>query len=145
MRARLPLAIGAVIAFSGLGVGRGPAQTVGDSPAAGAEHQAASASGGEQVYRQICQACHMPNAEGGTGAGAIPALAKNPHLADPDFAVNMVLRGKGGMPAFAGMLKPDQVAGVVNYVRTHFGNDYRSPVKAEDVKRLSQGLGDGDE
>ena len=28
----------------------------------------------------------------------------------------------------------DQVAAVVNYLRTHFGNSYTDPVTAEDVK-----------
>jgi mono/diheme cytochrome c family protein len=32
------------------------------------------------------------------------------------------------------MLSDDQVAAVVNYVRTHFGNNYQDAVTAEDVK-----------
>jgi mono/diheme cytochrome c family protein len=30
-------------------------------------------------------------------------------------------------------MSDDQVAAVVNYLRTHFGNDYRDMVTAEDV------------
>ena len=30
---------------------------------------------GEQVYVQVCQACHMADAKGGSGAATIPALA----------------------------------------------------------------------
>ena len=126
------LAVGIVIS------GSAPAQGIGD--ASGASHAGATSASGEQVYREICQACHMAHAEGGTGAGNVPALAANPHLADADFALNRVLRGQGGMPAFAGMLSPEQVAGVVGYVRTHFGNDYPKPVTVEDAKRLSAGL-----
>jgi mono/diheme cytochrome c family protein len=125
--------------IAGLAVaGAALAQGIGDSSGSG--HGAATSSGGEQVYREICQACHMAHAEGGKGAGNVPALASNPHLADPDFALNRVLRGQGGMPAFASMLTPEQVAGVVGYIRTHFGNDYPKPVTVEDVKRLSAGL-----
>lgn len=114
------------------------AQSLGDT--AGTGREVATAATGEQTYREICQACHMANAEGGTGAGTIPSLAANPHLADADFALKRVLHGQGGMPAFAEMLSPEQVAGVVGYVRTHFGNAYPAPVTVDAVKRLS---GDG--
>jgi mono/diheme cytochrome c family protein len=115
------------------------AQSLGDT--AGTDSANASSTTGEQTYREICQACHMPNAEGGTGAASIPALAANPHVADADFAVGRVLHGKGGMPAFAEMLSTEQIAGVVTYVRTHFGNAYPKPVTPADVKRLSAGAG----
>ena len=38
------------------------------------------------------------------------------------------------MPPFARLMSDDQVAAVVNYVRTHFGNEYTDAVTAEDVK-----------
>ena len=38
------------------------------------------------------------------------------------------------MPPFGAMMSDDQVAAVVNYLRTHFGNHYRDAVTAEDVK-----------
>jgi mono/diheme cytochrome c family protein len=34
------------------------------------------------------------------------------------------------------MMSDDQVAAVVNYVRTHFGNDYPDAVTAENVKAV---------
>ena len=40
------------------------------------------------------------------------------------------------MPPFGVMMSDDQVAAVVNYVRTHFGNNYRDTVAAEDVKAV---------
>jgi mono/diheme cytochrome c family protein len=132
------LALAAAIIAGGAAL----AQGIGDSSGAG--HTAASSSGGEQVYREICQACHMAHAEGGTGAGNVPALAANAHLADADFLLNRVLRGQGGMPAFSGMLTQEQIAGVAGYVRTHFGNDYAKPVTVDDVKRLSVGLESGE-
>jgi mono/diheme cytochrome c family protein len=115
------------------------AQSTGDT--AGTDSTTVTAATGEQTYREICQACHMADAEGGMGAGKTPALASNPHLADRDFALNRVLRGQGGMPAFADMLSAEQIAGVVGYVRTHFGNSYNGPVTADDVKRLSPDAG----
>lgn len=123
----------AALALSAI-AGAGSAQGIGDT--AGTGRETAVSETGEQTYKEICQACHMANAEGGTGAGNIPALAANAHLADADFAIGRVLRGQGGMPAFAEMLSPEQVAGVVSYVRTHFGNHYAEPVTVEHVKKL---------
>ena len=40
------------------------------------------------------------------------------------------------MPPFGAMMSDDQVAAVVNYVRTHFGNNYQDAVTAEDVKAV---------
>lgn len=129
-----------VVALILLGVGgRALAQSLGDTSGTGPA--TASSTTGEQTYREICQACHMANAEGGTSAARIPALAANPHLADATFVLDRVLHGKGGMPAFAEMLSAEQVAGVVGYVRTHFGNAYAKPVTPEDVKRLSADAG----
>jgi mono/diheme cytochrome c family protein len=91
---------------------------------------------GEQVYKTVCQACHMADAKGGSGAGTIPALAKNPNLAASGYPVMIVANGKGGMPWFRDILKPEQIANVVNYVRTHFGNDYKDAVKADEVAQM---------
>jgi mono/diheme cytochrome c family protein len=127
----LALLCAALVAAGGTGM----AQSLGDTSATGGS--TANSATGEATYREICQACHMAHAEGGQGAGVVPALAANAHLADKDFMLTRVMRGKGGMPAFAGMLTPTQVEGVTNYVRTHFGNSYADAVTAADVKRLT--------
>ena len=121
----------AVLAFTS---GSGSAQSLGDTAGTGSE--TAMSATGEQTYREICQACHLENAQGDTGAGMIPALASNAKLADADFTLKRVVKGYGGMPAFADMLTPEQIAGVAVYVRTHFGNDYHGPVTVDDVKKL---------
>ena len=89
---------------------------------------------GEEIYRQVCQACHMANAMGGTGAATIPALANNPRLMAAQYPIDMVVHGRGAMPYFTDSLTPAQVAEVVTYVRTHFGNHYAQPVTEADVK-----------
>ena len=38
------------------------------------------------------------------------------------------------MPPFGNMLTDEQIAAVVNYVRTHFGNDFPDAVTAADAK-----------
>jgi mono/diheme cytochrome c family protein len=91
---------------------------------------------GETLYAGICQGCHMANAKGAAGAGRYPALANDPKLAASGYAVTMVLRGLNGMPPIGQMMSDAQVAQVVNYVRTHFGNNYTDAVKPEDVKAL---------
>ncbi len=104
---------------------------------------------GARVYGTICQGCHMPAGEGAVGAGAYPKLAGNPRLVAWQYVALTVLQGRKGMPGFAsqpdadpaaarmlGALTDEQVAAVVNYVRTHFGNDYRDKATVQDVKAL---------
>ncbi len=91
---------------------------------------------GEAIYQGICQGCHMPDAKGAAGAGAYPALAGNRKLVAKAYPELVVLRGQKAMPAFGPSLSDAQVAAVVNYVRTHFGNGYSDSVTVEDVKAL---------
>lgn len=88
---------------------------------------------GAEVYQNVCQACHMSNAMGGVGAGRITALAKDPNLEYPEYPISVVTGGKGAMPWFRGQLTDQQIADVIGYVRTNFGNRYKSKVTAEMV------------
>lgn len=90
---------------------------------------------GEKLYRRVCAGCHMPDAKGATqGAGFYPALAGDRNLAAPGYPLTVVLHGRHGMPAVGRMMSDDQVAAVVNYVRTNFGNAYKDKVSAADAK-----------
>jgi mono/diheme cytochrome c family protein len=91
---------------------------------------------GESLYHVACQVCHMPNGQGGSGAASYPALAGNPKLSASAYPIIMVLHGSKAMPAFNGALSDAQVAAVVSYVRTHFGNLYKDKVSADEVKGL---------
>ncbi|MDP9015055.1 MAG: cytochrome c [Pseudomonadota bacterium] len=102
---------------------------------------------GAQIYSHICQGCHMPQGAGAVGAGHYPKLAGNPALVSWQYVALTVLGGKNGMPAFglppnevlqtrAASLTDEQVADVVNYVRSSFGNKYKSNVTAKDVAKL---------
>jgi mono/diheme cytochrome c family protein len=95
-----------------------------------------STASGEEVYRTVCQSCHMPAGEGALGGGEYPALAGNPKLAAAPFVAMMVLDGRAGMPGLGQMLSDQQVAEVTHYVRTHFGNDYPEAMTASDVKAM---------
>ena len=91
---------------------------------------------GAIVYQEVCQACHMANARGAVGAGRIAALAGNKNLEYPDYAIGVVTGGKGPMPWFRGELTDQQIADVIGYVRTHFGNRYPSKVTAAQVAKM---------
>ena len=92
--------------------------------------------GGEAIFKNVCQGCHMPDAQGAVGAGMYPALAKNSKLEVAGYPVSVVVNGQKAMPALGGMFSDQQVADVVNYVRTHFGNNYKDKVTPADVKAV---------
>lgn len=106
------------------------------APAAAA--RPAAAHPGETVYQDVCQACHMADAKGATGAGRITALAGNPNLEYPEYAISVVTGGKGPMPWFRGQLGDQQIADVIGYVRTHFGNNYKTRVTAAQIAELGR-------
>ena len=89
---------------------------------------------GEDLFKNICQGCHMPDAKGAIGAGAYPALAANPRLAAAIYPVNVVLHGQRAMPPFGESLSDEQIASVLNYVRTHFGNRYKDLITPAAIK-----------
>jgi mono/diheme cytochrome c family protein len=89
--------------------------------------------GGAELFADVCAACHQPDAKGAVGAGAYPPLADDKHLASTDFMLTVLLRGRKGMPPVGGMMSDVQVADVINYVRTHFGNAYLGAVSVADV------------
>jgi mono/diheme cytochrome c family protein len=91
---------------------------------------------GAAIYTGVCQGCHMPDAKGAVGAGAYPALADNPKLQDPGYPVFIVVNGHKAMPPFGDSFDNAQVANVVNYIRSHFGNHYADIVKPSEVQTV---------
>jgi mono/diheme cytochrome c family protein len=88
---------------------------------------------GQALYANVCAACHMDQGQGAVGAGKYPALAKNENLEAAGYPIYVILHGLKGMPPVGQMMSDDQVAAVVNYLRTNFGNNYEDKVSAEDV------------
>lgn len=129
--ARISALVGGIAVLAATAVSRAQ-----DAPGGGPTAVSISDEGRE-VYEQICQACHMADAKGGGGAGAmIPALAGNPRLADKDYGTIILLKGRGGMPWFSDILTTEQMAAVLTYVRGHF-NDYKDPVTVADIERVN--------
>jgi mono/diheme cytochrome c family protein len=46
-----------------------------------------------------------------------------------------MLHGQKAMPGIGRLMSDAQVAAVVTYIRTHFGNDYKEPVTTDAVKK----------
>lgn len=89
---------------------------------------------GKVIYDALCAACHMPEGQGAGGAGMYPALAGNENLLAADYPVHVVIHGQKAMPPLADLLDDAQVAAVVNYIRTSFGNSYaEDPATPESV------------
>ncbi len=88
---------------------------------------------GEAIYMQFCLACHMVNGAG--VPGLYPTLSKTEMvLNENEKLIKTVLYGLEGPITVNGedynnvmakldYLKDEQVADVLNYVRTNFGND----------------------
>ncbi|MCQ9615799.1 cytochrome c [Paenalcaligenes niemegkensis] len=94
---------------------------------------------GKELYDSVCLSCHMAEGKGAVGAGAIyPPLDDNPKLAASAYPLYMVMYGTRGMPGFGGVMDDEQIANVVNYIRTHFGNDYSDAIAEKDAKALRQ-------
>ena len=89
---------------------------------------------GEELFANVCQGCHMPDALGASGAGTYPSLAGNKNLESPGYPIGLIVNGRRGMPPFGDMMTDGQVAAVVNYVRTNFGNNFTDTVTAKDVQ-----------
>jgi mono/diheme cytochrome c family protein len=92
--------------------------------------------GGEALYTHVCAACHQLDGKGAVGAAAYPALAGDANLASAAFAETVLLNGLRGMPPLGRLMSDEQVAGIVNYVRSHFGNAYDDALSAADVHAL---------
>ena len=91
---------------------------------------------GEELFANVCRGCHMPDGKGATGAGTYPSLVANKTLEAGGYPVDLVVNGQRAMPPFGAMMSDDQVAAVVNYLRTHFDNHYQDAVTAADVQTV---------
>jgi ubiquinol-cytochrome c reductase cytochrome b subunit len=129
----------------------GAGSSAGASSAAGPSGtQVASSAGdhGAQVFTQNCASCHQANGQG--QAGVFPALAGNKDVtaADPKMIEHTLLYGLAGkvidgksygaqMPAWKGTLSNDDIAAVITYIRSSWGNK-ASPVKASDLATITK-------
>jgi cbb3-type cytochrome c oxidase subunit III len=87
---------------------------------------------GASIFTAKCARCHQAN---GQGLGqTIPALAGNKSViaANPDGIITTVERGRNLMPSWKGQLTSADLAAVVTYIRSAWGNS-AAPVTEQDV------------
>jgi cbb3-type cytochrome c oxidase subunit III len=96
---------------------------------------------GKAIFLLNCAVCHQPTGKGG---GPYPPLAHNPDVnqADSGRLIETVLNGRtgpitvngsqygGNMPSWRGQLTDAEIAAVLTYVRTAWGNS--APAVSED-------------
>jgi cytochrome c oxidase subunit II len=106
--------------------------------------QAELIAGGQKVYLSNCAVCHQAS---GKGVGPFPSLIGD-HIVNGPLAdsVDLVLHGKGQMPAWGGSLNDLEIASVITYIRNSWGNHTGEAVQpgvigAARNGKLSQGGG----
>jgi mono/diheme cytochrome c family protein len=76
---------------------------------------------GAALFQQNCSACHQLAGQG--VPGAFPALAGDKFVeGDPKGPAYVVTHGRGGMPNFSEDLDDKQIAAILSFVRTSWGN-----------------------
>ncbi len=94
---------------------------------------------GEKVYANNCASCHM--ADGAGIAGTFPAVSNSPVvLGDMNAQVELMLNGKGMMPAFGQMLDPVDFAAVATFIRNGLGNAVGDSIQPAAIKSLQAAI-----
>jgi len=94
---------------------------------------------GKALFLKNCAACHQPTGKG--IPGAFPALAGNKFVQGKGSEVAAVLlKGRGGMPDFSASLNDRDIATVLSYVRSSWGNQAEGLAEPE-VGALRDALG----
>jgi quinohemoprotein ethanol dehydrogenase len=74
---------------------------------------APNAEAGKEVFAEECSVCHGADGRGGNGG---PDLTTQAKAKEQKGAEEQVTNGGGGMPAFKGLLSPEEIANVAAYV-----------------------------
>lgn len=93
---------------------------------------------GKKLFVRNCSACHQANGAG--IPGAYPALAGNRFVTgDGKDVAAVLLKGRGGMPNFSSKLSDRDIANVLSYVRSNWGNQAPA-VEEQDIASLRASL-----
>lgn len=99
---------------------------------------------GEKVYTNNCASCHM--ADGAGMPGTFPALTGSPIVTgDIDAQVDLMLNGKGMMPAFGQMLSAVDFAAVATFIRNGLGNSVGDSIQPSAIKSKQSALPEEDD
>jgi mono/diheme cytochrome c family protein len=89
---------------------------------------------GQELFKQNCSACHQITGKG--IPGAFPSLAGDPYvMGPPELVASTVVHGRGGMPTFGPELTDVQIATILTYVRSAWGNQ-ASPITPDMVAKV---------
>ncbi|HIL77789.1 MAG TPA: cytochrome c oxidase subunit II [Methylococcales bacterium] len=96
-------------------------------------------SKGESVYANNCASCHM--ADGAGLAGTFPAITDSVVVTGVmDTQIDLLLNGKGMMPAFGQMLDPVDLAAVSTFIRNGLGNSVGDSIQPAAIKALQSAI-----
>lgn len=112
---------------------------------------------GQEIYNRegFCSTCHQADGNGLDPSGFPPLAQTQWVLGDEERLIKLVLKGLQGpievlgkeypgqvpMTPFGGMLKDEEVAAVLTYVRNSFGNE-ASPISPAKVKEVRAAIED---
>lgn len=101
--------------------------------------QADLIAAGEKVYTNNCASCHMQDGAG--MPGTFPAIKGSAIVkGDINTQVDLVLNGKGMMPAFGQMLSAVDFAAVSTYIRNGLGNSVGDSIQPSAIKSLQDAM-----
>ncbi|MCF6252156.1 MAG: cytochrome c oxidase subunit II [Methylococcaceae bacterium] len=90
---------------------------------------------GETVYANNCASCHM--ADGAGMPGTFPAISGSAVVTgDMDSQVDLMMNGKGMMPAFGQMLSAVDFAAVSTFIRNGLGNSVGDSIQPSAIQTL---------
>ena len=90
---------------------------------------------GETVYTNNCASCHM--ADGAGMPGTFPAITGSAIVnGDINAQLDLMMKGKGMMPAFGQMLNAVDFAAVSTFVRNGLGNEVGDSIQPSEIKKL---------
>ncbi len=94
---------------------------------------------GETVYTNNCSSCHM--GDGAGMAGTFPAItASSVVTGDIDAQVELMMNGKGMMPAFGQMLSAVDFAAVSTFIRNGLGNEVGDSIQPSAIQAKQSAL-----
>ena len=114
----------AAAVLSRIGWPNKPGSPAAVAPLSAAEQQRFNA--GQEVYRNVCQACHQADGRGQDKVAA-PLVNSTLALARADIPIRILLHGKEGaiglMPPVGQVFSDEQIADVLTYVRREWGQE----------------------
>ncbi|MBV6321554.1 c-type cytochrome [Duganella violaceipulchra] len=100
--------------------------------------QDSATADGKALFMKNCAACHQASGKG--IPGAFPALAGNKFVQGKGADVaTVLLKGRGGMPDFSDSLSDQEIAAILSFVRSNWGNQ-AAPLSEPEVLALRDAL-----